>query len=364
MGKFGRRVEVNTDLSSYMIGVMAPSGFGKSTLMYETCEKEFGPDGYIILDMSTENGTAALQGAVAEVVPTWKKMKEVVDDIVENKDSDYPDLKVVIIDTLDAAFDAAETYCVAAWNKANLGKQGFTPATSINSVEGGFGRGMDKVVETVRKEIVRLQKVGVGVWWCSHIKEKEVSDLFTGITYTTLTANMPLKYFSSIKNSTHIVAFGYFDRNIEKQEIGDANPVTKKKRERKAILDESRKLKFRDDAFIADAKSRFTNIIDEIVLDSDKFISAIKDAILAQKSVPYDSATTHAEPVVNNITDCDEDDTDFNVAEHLPAIRAAFRTADDDTKAKVKAILTNNGGKLSNDMNPDDVMTIESILEI
>ena len=33
MGKFGKRVNVATDLSKYMIGVMAPSGFGKTTLL-------------------------------------------------------------------------------------------------------------------------------------------------------------------------------------------------------------------------------------------------------------------------------------------------------------------------------------------
>ena len=217
MGKFGRRVNVATDLSKYMIGVMAPSGFGKTTLMYQMCEKEFGPDGYIILDMAQEDGVAALQGAVAEKVTTWKKMKEVVDDIVKNKETDYPDLRVVILDTLDAAVEAAEQYAVDTFNRENMGKPGFIKASSINSVEGGFGRGLEKVIEYVKKEIVRLQNVGVGVYWTAHVKEKDQVDLFTGTQYTTLTANMPMKYFSSIRNSSHVVAFGYFDRSIEKQ---------------------------------------------------------------------------------------------------------------------------------------------------
>ena len=85
MGKFGKKVSVSANLNDYMIGVMAPSGFGKTTLMYQVCKKEFGPEGYIILDMGTEDGVSALEGAVAEPVPTWKKMKEVVDDIVKPK---------------------------------------------------------------------------------------------------------------------------------------------------------------------------------------------------------------------------------------------------------------------------------------
>jgi hypothetical protein len=385
MGKFGKKVTVSTNINDYMIGVMAPSGFGKTTLMYQVCEKEFGPEGYIVLDMGTEDGTSAIEGITAEPVPTWKKMKEVVDDIVKNKNADYPDLKVVILDTLDAAFEIAEEYTIKLWNQENMGKQGFTPSTSINSVEGGFGKGMDRVIDTVKKEITRLEKVGVKTYWTSHVKEKDQSDLFTGANYTSLTANMPMKYFNSIKNSSHVVAFGYFDRSIEKQEVGEANPMTKKKKERKAVVDETRKIKFRDDALVADAKSRFAHIIDEINLDADEFIQAIKDAIETERKSSVAPTTTKKkttkkpepieEPVEDNTDILDdeipfetddlfeEDDTMITLAaDRMSAIRKAFKAADAGTKAKVKAHLVNYGDKLSDTMMSSDVDAIESIL--
>ena len=404
MGKFGKKVTVSTNINDYMIGVMAPSGFGKTTLMYQVCEKEFGPEGYIVLDMGTEDGTSAIEGITAEPVPTWKKMKEVVDDIVKNKTSDYADLKVVVLDTLDAAFEIAEEYTVKLWNQENMGKQGFTPSTSINSVEGGFGKGMDRVIDTVKKEITRLEKVGVKTYWTSHVKEKDQSDLFTGANYTSLTANMPMKYFNSIKNSSHVVAFGYFDRSIEKQEVGDANPMTKKKKERKAVIDETRKIKFRDDALVADAKSRFKYITDEINLDRDEFIQAIKDAIEAERKNGGVATTTKSaskkspkkpEPVVeeeeadedikseieNHVDDevdgmdegaiptedmpFDEEDDDAMITLdnlRLTAIRVAFKAADAGTKAEVKTYLANYGGKLCDTMKSSDVKAIEKIL--
>lgn len=387
MGKFGKKVTVSTNINDYMIGVMAPSGFGKTTLMYQVCEKEFGPDGYIILDMGTEDGVSAIEGATAEPVPTWKKMKEVVDDIVKNKATEYPDLKVVILDTLDAAFEIAEIYTIDSWNRENIGKKDFTKSTSINSVEGGFGRGMDRVIDTVKKEIIRLESVGIKTYWTSHVKEKDQSDLFTGANYTSLTANMPMKYFNSIKNSSHVVAFGYFDRSIEKHEVGDANPVTKKKKERKAVVDETRKIKFRDDALVADAKSRFAHIIDEINLDADEFIKAIKDAIAAEKNATKVTAkkkpvkkvevveeepiedTVEEESIVEEVIEETEDifaeeaeDIVPVENETLTAIRAAFKAADADTKAEVKVVLGNYGGKLANEMRPSDVKKIETIL--
>ena len=392
MGKFGKKVTVSANINDYMIGVMAPSGFGKTTLMYQVCEKEFGSDGYIILDMGTEDGVSAIEGAVAEPVPTWKKMKEVVDDIVKNKATDYPDLKVVILDTLDAAFEIAEEYTIKVWNQENMGVQGFKASTSINSVEGGFGKGMDRVIDTVKKEISRLEKVGVKTYWTSHVKEKDQSDLFTGANYTSLTANMPMKYFNSIKNSSHVVAFGYFDRSIEKHEVGDANPMTKKKKERKAVVDETRKIKFRDDALVADAKSRFAHIIDEINLDADEFIKAIKDAIEAERkcatpTTTKKKSTKKAEPVeeepVKKVVEVvdesaelpfdveddadifEEDDTMITLDDaRLGAIRAAFKGADANVKAEVKKHLADYGNKLSAEMKASDVDAIEGILGI
>ena len=319
---------------------------------------------------------------------------------VKNKETDYADLKVVILDTLDATFEVAETYTIDSWNRENMSKKDFTKATSINSVEGGFGKGMDRVIETVKKEITRLEKVGVKTYWTSHVKEKDQSDLFTGANYTSLTANMPMKYFNSIKNSSHVVAFGYFDRSIEKQEVGEANPMTKKKKERKAVVDETRKIKFRDDALVADAKSRFAHIIDEINLDCDEFIKAIKDAIAAERksggvaSKPTTKKTTKKlEPVTEdeelddiveqlkvaaNIVDDEisDDAVPFDIDEpeeevdevitldtaRLTAIRTAFKGADAGTKAEVKKHLADYGNKLSDTMKSSDVNAIESIL--
>jgi len=414
MGKFGKKVSVSTNINDYMVGIMAPSGFGKTTLMYQICEKEFGSEGYIVLDMGTEDGVSAIEGVVAESVPTWKKMKEVVDDIVKNKDSDYPDLKVVVLDTLDAAFEIAEAYTIDAWNRENISKKDFTKSTSINSVEGGFGKGMDRVIDTVKKEITRLEKVGVKTYWTSHVKEKDQSDLFTGANYTSLTANMPMKYFNSIKNSSHVIGFGYFDRSIEKQEVGDANPMTKKKKERKAVIDETRKIKFRDDALVADAKSRFKYITDEINLDCDEFIQAIKDAIEAErknggvapatKKTTTKKATKKTEPVAEEEDDelmeqlkavvakveeknevvedttppfdveeeiddifpeeeiADEDEMITLDDDRLNAIRAAFKASDATTKSKVKAHLVAYSNKLSAEMKTNDVLAIEEIL--
>ena len=396
MGKFGKKTVVSSDMSNYMIGVMGPSGFGKTTLMFKTCDKLFGEDGYMIFDIGAEQGTKAIDGVVYEHVPNFGKLKEVVDDIVKNKDSDYPDLKVVVLDTLDAYFEIVEEYVIKAWNSENAGNSNFKKATSINSVEGGYGRGMDRVVDTAKKVISRLNSVGVGVWWTAHIKEKDQADLFTGANFTTLTANMTLKYFNSIKNSCHIVACGYFDRNIEKQEVGDENPVTKKKKERSTIIQEARKIKFRDDLLIADAKSRFAHIVDEINLDTNEFITAIQNAIKAEQSGaekkenivreierPKIVETANVEPIIeekvvvkaetkvsDDLPDDDEppfdiddskEETGLNRETTISEIKALFKELNKDAKVRIKAI--RGEGRSLEDCSDDELKEIKEIVD-
>lgn len=389
MGKFGKKVSVRKGMENYMIGVMAPSGFGKTTLLYKVCDKLFGEDGYILLDVGDENGVAAIDGVVAERVPTWKAFKEVVDDIVKNKESDYADLKVLVLDTLDSTFEIAETSVVATYNREHMGEPNFKPSTSINSVEGGFGRGLDRVIETVKKEINRLNNVGVGVWWTSHVKERDQTDLFTGTNYTQLTASMSMKYFNSIKDISHLIGFGYYDRSIQKVEVGDANPITKKKKTRESVTSEYRKIKFRDDSLVADAKSRFSDIVDEINLDTDEFIKAVEDAIASASGSPtkakkitkktkveehvVEDEEIDATPVQSDETEnapWDDDDTDlfdenneddedpFDENAAKAAIRPAFKNADAETKKKVKELL--NGEKL-NEVHSKE--TLKAILE-
>lgn len=391
MGKFGKKVIVKKGMENYMIGVMAPSGFGKTTLMYRVCDKLFGEDGYIILDVGDENGVGAIDGVIAERTPTWKSFKEVVDDIVKNKETDYKNLKVVILDTLDSTFEIAETNVVNSYNREHMGEPNFKLAASINSVEGGYGRGLDRVIETVKKEINRLNNVGVGVWWTSHVKERDQTDLFTGANYTQLTASMSMKYFNSIKDISHLIGFGYYDRSIQKVEVGEANPVTKKKKTRESVTAEYRKIKFRDDSLVADAKSRFADIAPEINLDTDEFIKAVEDAIISAGATPTKTkkigkkSKVDEEPApveeddvlpdeeidemneqVENedeapfdLFDEDEDiDSDFDEDAVKAEIRPKFRDADAATKKVIKGIL--NGSKLA---DIHDENTLKEILK-
>lgn len=397
MAKFGKKNKVSLDLSTYNICILGESGIGKTTLMKETCETLFGEDGYMIFNCGKEDGVDCLADATYEDIENFKKFDEVTKDIIKNKDTDYPDLKVIVTDTLDQLFELVEPEAVKRWNIENQGKKDFTPAKTLNQSWGGFGRGEDKVIEIILDRMWELKKVGVAFWSCGHVKTREILDPLTNQTYTSLSTNMMQKYFNGIKTKMHVVGMACIDREIIKESTGRQNVVTKKDITKNKVVSESRKIIFRDDNYGVDSKSRFSNIVDEIPLDKDAFIKALQDAIayeankskigavsVAKKSKPIPVAMPDPidegfeeveeeidEPVETTEEETDEvpfdvDEDDSDIDSEYPdnladVIRTEFKALKDASlKAQVKAIIAEYG-KL-NDVPTDGLQRIYDVM--
>jgi septin family protein len=368
LGKFGKKNVVKDDIFSYNIGVIGESGIGKTTLAKEVCEKVVGEDGYILLNVGREDGIEAIDGIVAEDVPDWKKFSAVINDIVENKDADYPNLRVVVIDTLDQLFEITEPEVIRLHNIENREKK----VSSIKAAFGGFMAGEDKAIDLVLDKLWALKTVGVAFMVIGHTKKRDIEDVVTGQTYSTLTTNMSQRYFNAIKTKLHVLGVAFIDREIVKQKTGKKNIVTKEDEIKGKVVSESRRITFRDDNYTIDSKSRFRDIVESIPLDADAFIEAIQNAIASAKG---DKSIVRKEPVrkpaepareetesddldIDDEDAADEPSDDFDAVAVCDNIRTRFKAADKETKAKVKAIL--NGKTL--DENMDRAM-LESCLK-
>ena len=251
-----------------------------TTVIKEYCEKLAGEDGYLFLEIGKEDGHDAINGIVYEPVEDWDKLTEVIDDIIENRTTDYKDLKVVVFDTYDELFAIAEPEVIRMHNRENPTKT----TKSINSAFGGFQGGQDKAIEIVLDMLWSLKKVGISFIVIGHTKTRNVTDAITGEDYLQLTTNMSQKYFNAIKTKAHFLGVASIDREIVKEKTGKKNVVTKKDIEKGVVKSETRKITFRDDNFVIDSKSRFANIAESIPLDSDALIKAVTDAIKAELS--------------------------------------------------------------------------------
>mgnify|MGYP002791347209 CR=1 FL=1 len=351
MSKFGKKMEIQLNPLAYNIGLLGESGIGKSTIMKEICEKLVGPEGYIALDIGREDGHKAINGIISEPVEDWSKFVAITDDIVENKDADYPELKVVIVDTYDQLFELAEKEAVRKWNAKNPDKR----AETVNGIYGGFGRGLDVTIDMVLDRLWELKKVGVSFVIIAHTKKKDIDDPISGQSYSILTSNISQRYFNAIKTKLDFLGMAYIDRDIVKEKTGKKNLKTGEDIIKGKIVGESRVIRFRDDTYSVDSKSRFADIVDSIPFDADAFIKAMQDAILAEQSKSGVSlaeakkrqdavdkektraATEYSKGRVSNKVD--EDRNDVLIA----AIKQAFTSGDGVVKDTIKNAMAENG---------------------
>lgn len=374
---FGKRSSISENLNDYSIMLCGESGIGKTTVMSRLCEMEFGEDGYLLMNTGDEEGVSAIDDVTYEDVPSYKKYVEICNDIIKNKTTEYPNLKVIIVDTLDQLIKATESHAIDDWNRSNMGNKNFKPAKSLNSVEGGFGAGYDVVFNLIYDKVRALDKVGVKVWFVCHSKTKDIVDPLTSSAYTTLTSNMAQRYFNDFKTKVHVVGVACIDRTIDVVGTGRENIMNHKEITVNKVSNETRQIVFRDDSYSVDSKSRFSGIVDRIPLDAEELQKALKDAIKNSKSSTSKKATPKKEtkkpeptPVVEDDLD---DELDGTVAETIEetadeypdnlveVIRTMFKECSDaDTKATVKGIIAEYG-KL-NDVDEDGLKKIYDIL--
>ena len=297
--KYGKQAAKRGNIWDYSFIICGESGLGKSTILKEIAERTVGNDGYISLNIGGEDGHSSIRGGIiTEDVPDYKTWWAITEDIIKNKETDYPDLKVLIVDTLDEWIPMLENESVRQWN-ATLSPAD-KKATSVKSAWLGFGKGEKKAVEIGLKRIKQLEAVGVHVWYACHVKKSNVVDPVTLETYVQLTANLEKTYFEAFKTKVQLVGVCNIDRDIVEEKLGRKNIVTHKEETVKRVKGEERRINFRDPAFAIDSKSRFDDIPEAIPMDADVFIETFNAAIKAyEDSVtnnPYNKGVVLSEP--------------------------------------------------------------------
>lgn len=351
--KFGRKNEIKINPLAYNFMLIGESGIGKTTIIKEYCEKLAGPEGYMFLETGREDGQDAIEGINYVTCDEWDGdydetlntmgFATFIDDVVENKASDWPDLKVVVIDTLDELFSIAEPEVIRMHNKENPNKR----VKSIKAAFGGFMAGEDKAIEIVEDKLWSLKKVGVSFVIIGHTKTRNQTDPITGEDYMQLTTNMSQRYFNALKTKVHFLGVASIDREIVKEKTGKKNVVTGQIETKGVVKGETRRITFRDDNYVVDSKSRFADIVPEIPFDSDALIQALTDAIKSEQSksgVSIDAAkkkqAKQEKELEKRVAEQEEKAKSQAAVDEVVAQIVDFFTENKSDIAKIKPVLT------------------------
>lgn len=374
---YGRKNHVNTNPLHYNIMLLGESGIGKTTVMKEVAEKLVGEDGYLFFEFGRESGAEAIEGINYVTVKYFSDehvtnyddtvmddeqlesernrmemmneafLNELVEDIIINKTTEYPNLKVVFWDTLDQIIPIVQQETLKRWNdKCRREGHPDKKALTLNGAWGSFGKGDAEAMKIMDNIIERLERVGVKTVILGHVKNRDVTDTITGETYTTITSDQQQNYFNHFKKNLHVLGVAYTDREIVKQKTGKKNIVTKQEEVKGRVKDEARKIKFRDVNFAIDSKSRLKDIVPEINLDADEFIKAVRDAIEAErkKSGRTVEETKAAEKVVSDFEEsriAKEEEKNKSKSECKDIVEKIinFFTANKTSMDKIKPVL-------------------------
>ena len=195
--------------------------------------------------------------------------------------------------------------------------------------------------------IKRLRNVGVATIIIGHVKNREITDVASGVTYQQLTSDVEKVYFNLLKKKMHFVGLAYFDRTIITEKTGKKNLVTKKEETVNRVTEETRKIKFRDPETLAvDSKSRFANIVTEINFDVDELISAMTNAI-------KDEANKGSKPI-------EELEKEQKKAEEARVKQIAKAEEENKTKKELNKVVTQIVDFIKE--NKSDVATIKPVV--
>jgi hypothetical protein len=249
---------IKVDIANYRHYWRGTPGVGKSSTFRDLIIEAYGEAKYgLLISLGYEVGYKALDNLMVKDCPQWGDFKDVVDDLVENKDKN--EFKILALDTVDELVEMAERKVMAI----HLAQKG-EPATSLNSCLGGYGAGKKKARQLIEEQIGRLEQAGYGMVYIGHTKNKDIKTQLAEETYQMVTGSLEFAYDAIFADRADLMPMFVQEFSI--------------KDDRKK--DSTRFIYFRGTDFI-DAKSRISGefLPEKIELSAKNYYDIIKEAL-------------------------------------------------------------------------------------
>lgn len=284
-----KRNKVKLDLASYSYYIiMGEEKIGKTTLFYELVKLVTGStDGGVLISCSDEDGYNHLEDLQYEEALTWSKkptkeddsrgLTQVVDDLIDNRNTDWKDVKLVALDTLDGLIEIG-TKQVFLEHLKDKGER----CKSLNDALGGYQKGKERLIALVLEQISRLKRAGYAIFLLAHTKTKLKEDAKTERKYDFITNNLNDDLYKPISGKAQMVVNVVWDREIKEGKNDKGKVISGK------ILDSKRMMYFRNDSGLIDAGGRFVGLPEKLELGAENFMKAFEMGVNASRGYEID----------------------------------------------------------------------------
>ena len=248
--------QISRDLRGKFILLYGQPKVGKTTLAAELDH---------VLICGFEQGTNALHNVLVQPIVKWEDWKQVVRQLVKDKDKLSDKIHTIAVDTVDEAYKLCEKYVCQQANVDTI--------KEVAAFGGGYKILDDEFSSTLRD----LSYAGYGLLFISHSKDKEMIDE-KGEKYNQIVPALADRPFNIINKMVDIITY------LRQIEVKEGEETVKK-----------RFLFFREDNRFY-AGSRFKHIIPKVELSYDNLVKAIYDAIDKEIAEKGGSATDQQNP--------------------------------------------------------------------
>lgn len=369
--KIGKIKEVKIDIAGYSYLINGVAGVGKTTTVSEIGQKEYGVDGFLLLTVGQEPEPEHIGNLWNERATDWDDLEEIIDTLCTYKEEDYPNLRMVGVDSVDEVFRLAEQKVIDLHNKKVTNPS--DKITTIKSAFGGYQAGENKVIDLVSTTLFKLRDYGISLFFIGHTKQKNKKDQMLDVEFEQITSNLDNKYYNCIKDKVNIVMCAYVEREMTDLEtMKDA--FSKKQKQVGKIASEKRVVSFRDEEYAIDVKSHLKYIVPKCELNSDVIIRELKEAMKKQSESFHGKATDEeinekiekqtkeqvAKKPEKRVTPPVVDNTSIK-EEKLNKIKANLTKLD---MAKLTGIMAKYSLKDFNDVSIISIEALDEILEL
>ena len=371
--KYGKVAEMSKNFYDYNYILTGVAAVGKTHLAHHLGMAASGSnEGTFIITCGREPKPLHIpDNPFYESASTFKDLLNIVKDVTENV-GDYPDTKLICLDSLDTLVNIAENYVINEWNaQCKIDER----AKSISQAYKGFQKGENRVCDLIVKVLGMIEDAGLHWIIISHTKSKTQTDMYSGVSFDQITSSVEAKYYNLVKDKANLVATCYFEKEIaDIEEVKDA--FSKKMKKKGNLISQKKVIIFKDDDNAIDCKSHFAYIEPKIDFSVEGFIEAVTKAIEKQAetsgtSVPKSKSKSApkvepepetVDPDDDEFEDLTEQDNEFGIEAYREEIRTKYKAADKGIKAEIRAILAEKCDKKLDNADKDVLDEISALL--